>query len=87
MSAPGKRTGYVCRTFYPHKLNPEDPVTGASQSFLAPYWAKKLGKKELRMHQLSKRGGSMLCSINETGVEITGEVVLFSEGCLFLDNK
>jgi len=39
---------YVVRSFAPGIGIPEDPVTGAIQTSLAPYWAKRLGRSRMR---------------------------------------
>ena len=51
--------GYVCRYFAPWEGIKEDPVTGSAQTYLAPFWSKRLKKKLLAVQQLSSRGGTM----------------------------
>ena len=70
----------VSRYFAPAKGIPEDPVTGAAHCVLAPYWAQRLGKKELRCFQASRRGGELICRITDTGVELEGSCVFYLEG-------
>jgi predicted PhzF superfamily epimerase YddE/YHI9 len=64
VTAPGDGD-YDCvsRYFAPAKGIPEDPVTGAAHCMLAPYWARRLGKLELRAYQASARGGEMMCRL------------------------
>ena len=44
---------FVSRFFTPQCSIFEDPVTGSSFCSLAPYWARKLGKRRLRAKQVS----------------------------------
>ena len=53
----------------------EDPVTGAAQCILAPYWNKKLGKASFHSRQLSRRGGEMMVDLLSDAVEINGQAV------------
>ena len=64
---------YVCRVFGPKLGIPEDPATGSAQCALGPYWAAKLGKRELRVRQVSKRGGSLRVRTAEARVIISGQ--------------
>lgn len=50
---------YLCRYFVPAFGVNEDPVTGSIQTMLGPFWAKRLGKDEVRVWQASARGGGM----------------------------
>ena len=63
VTAPGENVDFVSRTFYPHKIICEDPVTGISHCMLAPYWSKRLGKNSLTAYQASARGGYLDCVI------------------------
>jgi predicted PhzF superfamily epimerase YddE/YHI9 len=65
----------VSRYFAPAKGIPEDPVTGAAHCMLAPYWADRLNKKELRAFQASRRGGEVICRVTDDGVELEGSCV------------
>ena len=81
MTAPGDG-GYdsVSRYFAPAKGIPEDPVTGAAHCMLAPYWAERLGKTEIRAFQASRRGGEVLCRLAGDRVELAGACVFYLEG-------
>jgi PhzF family phenazine biosynthesis protein len=59
VTAPSSRADFdfVSRFFAPKVGVDEDPVTGSAHCALAPFWAKRLGKKELVGHQVSSRGG------------------------------
>jgi PhzF family phenazine biosynthesis protein len=58
VTAPGKYSDIVSRTFYPQKKTSffEDAATGASHCLLTPYWSKRLNKTELHCKQISERG-------------------------------
>ena len=71
---------FISRYFAPAKGIPEDPVTGAAHCMLAPYWAKRLGKKDFRAFQASQRGGEVVCRLVNDRVELRGECVFYLEG-------
>jgi predicted PhzF superfamily epimerase YddE/YHI9 len=71
---------FISRYFAPAKGIPEDPVTGAAHCMLAPYWAKRLGKKEFRAFQASQRGGEVVCHLVNDRIELKGECVFYLEG-------
>jgi predicted PhzF superfamily epimerase YddE/YHI9 len=71
---------FVSRYFAPAKGIPEDPVTGAAHCTLVPYWAKRLGKTELRAFQASPRGGEVICRLAGDRVELEGTCVFYLEG-------
>ena len=74
--------GYDCvsRYFAPQKGIDEDPVTGSMHCGLAPFWAKRLGKTELRAYQASPRGGELVLRHKGDRVELEGTCVFFLEG-------
>lgn len=84
VTAPGAGHDYVCRYFAPSHGLDEDPVTGSAQCVLVPYWAGRLGRTMLTCHQVSKRGGELVCELvsgREGGrVRIGGYAVTFAEG-------
>ncbi|HEV7784846.1 MAG TPA: PhzF family phenazine biosynthesis protein [Thermoanaerobaculia bacterium] len=81
VTAPGDGTyDFVSRYFAPAKGIPEDPVTGAAHCMLAPYWAQRLGKTELRAFQASPRGGEVRCRLAGDRVELEGSCVFYLEG-------
>jgi predicted PhzF superfamily epimerase YddE/YHI9 len=47
---------------------------------LVPYWAKRLGKTELRAFQASPRGGEVICRLAGDRVELEGTCVFYLEG-------
>lgn len=81
VTAPGE-CGYdfYSRYFWPWAGTNEDPVTGGTHTFLAPYWSKKLGKKEMRSFQCSRRSGFMEVEVTEVDLRIKGQAVVIFEG-------
>lgn len=51
----------------------EDAATGSAHALLAPYWAGRLGRTELAMHQASARGGWFECRIEGERVWLGGQ--------------
>lgn len=70
----------VSRFFAPYYGVPEDPVTGSAHSALTPFWAKRLGKAELKARQASPRGGDLLCTDAGTRTIIRGQCALYLTG-------
>ena len=84
ITAPGSSEDFVSRFFAPRLGIPEDPVTGSAHCTLAPYWAERLGKRCLSARQVSKRGGSILCELNDGRVLLSGSAVTFMEAQISL---
>ena len=81
VTAPGSGDfDFVSRYFAPAIGIPEDPVTGGAHCGLAPYWANRLHKRELRAYQASQRGGEMICRVMGDRVELEGTVVFYLQG-------
>ncbi len=80
VTAPGKTVDFVSRFFAPQSGVNEDPVTGSAHTKSAPYWSKRLGKKELKAQQISERGGHLTCIIKDDRVEIKGQTVTYLRG-------
>jgi len=81
VTAPGDGIyDFISRYFAPAKGIPEDPVTGAAHTMLAPYWANRLGKTEFRAFQASRRGGEIICRLVGDRVEMEGACVFYLEG-------
>jgi predicted PhzF superfamily epimerase YddE/YHI9 len=80
VTAPGKKVDFVSRFFAPAAGVNEDPVTGSAHSTLIPYWAKRLGKKDLHALQLSPRGGELFCQDDGDRVKIGGRAVTYFRG-------
>jgi len=84
ITAPGTDFDFVSRCFGPKYGIPEDPVTGSSHCELAPYWAKKLKKKELNARQVSKRGGNVSCELVDDRVLLKGSAISVMESRIIL---
>jgi len=67
---------FVSRFFAPGVGVPEDPVTGSAHCCLGPYWAEKLGKRELVGYQASKRGGVVRVRPEGERVKLLGQAVI-----------
>ena len=80
VTANSKEYDFVSRYFWPANGGDEDPVTGSIHTGLAPYWAEKLNKNELKAFQASKRGGIILCTITDKNVILLGKAVKYLEG-------
>lgn len=68
------------RYFWPWSGGDEDPVTGATHTFMAKYWADRLGKKRLRSFQASQRTGQMELELNEAGLIIRSHARIVLKG-------
>jgi PhzF family phenazine biosynthesis protein len=86
VSSPGKQGEYdfVSRFFVPKCGVPEDPVTGSAHCILTPYWASVLDKTKLKAKQLSKRGGVLLCELEDNRVYLSGNASLYMQGEIFI---
>jgi predicted PhzF superfamily epimerase YddE/YHI9 len=84
-TAPGNGAAdIVIRTFAPKVGLPEDPVCGTAHRIIVPYWASRLGKKNIHSRQLSPRGGDLWCEDRGDIVVIGGETCLIIDGHLRL---
>jgi len=84
ITARGTDADFVSRYFVPSFGIPEDPATGSTHATLAPLWAKRLGRRELRARQLSRRGAQMQCRVEDDAVLITGGTVTYLQGTIRL---
>jgi predicted PhzF superfamily epimerase YddE/YHI9 len=80
----GSSVDFVSRTFAGPVGVPEDPVTGSAHCSLGPYWAEKLGKKELLAYQSSRRGGMLKLRLEKDRVFIAGKAITLIKGQLEL---
>ncbi|MDO8540783.1 MAG: PhzF family phenazine biosynthesis protein [Opitutaceae bacterium] len=76
---------FVSRFFAPQSGVPEDPVTGSTHCALAPYWAARLGRRNLHARQISPRGGELWCAVGNDltasgRVRIAGHAVTYLQG-------
>jgi PhzF family phenazine biosynthesis protein len=84
VTAPSTDVDFVSRCFFP-KLNvDEDPVTGSAHCELAPYWALKLAKNNLKAKQLSARTGLISCQLQGDRVLLTGKAEDYMRGKITL---
>ena len=85
VTARGDEVDFVSRFFAPNAGIPEDPVTGSSHSTLIPFWARRLGRTEMKARQLSKRGGEL--GVRDCGerVRISGRARLYLEGFISVE--
>ncbi len=82
VTAPAGTDGYDfhSRYFWPWSGTNEDPVTGGTHSFLAKYWASRLGKTRMKSFQSSKRTGFMEVELVADKLRIQGQAVIIFEG-------
>jgi PhzF family phenazine biosynthesis protein len=79
--AASDRHDFVSRYFAPDAGIDEDPVTGSAHCALGPFWAERLGKREVTGYQASRRGGTVGVRLAEGGrVELSGRAVTVSRG-------
>jgi PhzF family phenazine biosynthesis protein len=84
VTARGDAADFVSRFFAPACGIPEDPVTGSAHCALTPYWAERLGKRELHALQVSPRGGELFCMEMGERVKIAGRAVRYLEGVIYV---
>lgn len=73
------------RYFWPWSGSNEDPITGATHTFLTKYWSKRLNKTKMKSFQASKRTGFMEVELIENNqLLIKGEAVLIFKGQLLI---
>jgi PhzF family phenazine biosynthesis protein len=73
---------FVSRFFAPASGIPEDPVTGSAHCMLAPFWAERLGRTEMRAYQASPRGGEVHLVARGDRVTLVGGAVMVLDGTL-----
>jgi PhzF family phenazine biosynthesis protein len=71
---------FISRFFAPAVGVNEDPVTGSAHSCLGPYWAERLGKRDLLARQVSSRGGTVRVSLREDRALLGGQAVTVVRG-------
>lgn len=71
---------FVSRYFAPAAGIDEDPVTGSAHCCLGPFWAQRLGKKELSGYQASARGGTVAVRVGDGRVFLGGRAVTVFRG-------
>lgn len=85
VTAPSRHVDFVTRWFGPRVGVNEDPVTGSAHTSLAPYWAKRLGKRSLSAEQGGARKGRLHCEVlGNDRVIISGHAALYLRGTIFI---
>ncbi len=84
ITARGRDADCASRFFHPAVGVPEDPVTGSLHCALVPYWAARLGKKQIHARQVSPRAGELFCEDQGARVIIAGYAVKYMEGTITL---
>lgn len=85
VTAPGKGTDCVSRSFAPKIAIAEDPVCGSGHCHIAPYWFKRLNANHIVAYQASQRGGTLHCRLEDDRIILAGNAILFSKGDLNID--
>ncbi|MGU5952095.1 PhzF family phenazine biosynthesis protein [Klebsiella pneumoniae] len=81
VTAADNHFDFVSRWFGPQVGVNEDPVTGSAHTFLAPFWAARIGKNVLTAQQGGKRKGELRCLVRDDGrVELHGSARMTIEG-------
>lgn len=70
--------------FAPNAGIDEDHVCGSANSTMGPYWATQKGITELKVRQVSERGGRLRVGIDGDKIKVRGQVKVISVGQLFL---
>ncbi len=78
ITAPGAEYDCVTRSYAPKLGVAEDPVCGSGHCHVAPLWAERLGKSALKARQASRRGGTLLCTVEGGRCRLAGGAVLYS---------
>jgi len=87
VTAPSEGDDYDfhSRYFWPWSGTNEDPVTGGTHTFLAKYWASRLGKTKLKSFQSSRRTGFMDVELVNGKLQIKSQAVIVFEGQLTVE--
>ena len=75
---------FVSRFFCPATGINEDPVTGSAHCALIPFWAERLGKRQMIARQISQRGGLLHCELSGERINVGGRAVSFLCGEIWL---
>ena len=78
----GEKFDFASRFFAPSIGILEDPVTVSAHTFLAPYWAKKLGKTSFHCLQASRAYGVLDVTLAGNRTLITGQCVTALRGTI-----
>lgn len=69
---PDDDADFVSRSFFPAIGVDEDQVCVSAHCKLAPFWAERLGRRELLALQLSARGGVLRIKLDGARVQVAG---------------
>jgi PhzF family phenazine biosynthesis protein len=75
---------FVSRFFAPQSGIDEDPVTGSAHCCLAPFWGRRLSRREMTGFQASSRGGVVHVRLAGERVILGGHAVTVLRGELLL---
>ncbi|MGE7718379.1 PhzF family phenazine biosynthesis protein [Priestia megaterium] len=75
VTSPSTKYDFISRYFAPRIGIYEDFVTGSAHCGLAPYWSKRLNKKQLYAFQSSERGGELFIDYQDDLTYITGKAI------------
>lgn len=73
---------FVSRFFAPLTGIDEDDATGSAHCCLGPFWAERLGKRDLTGYQASPRGAVIRVRVADKRVELLGQAVTIVHGHL-----
>lgn len=85
VTARGTDFDCVSRSFAPKLAVNEDPVCGSGHCHIVPYWAERLGRRELAARQASPRGGTLYCRVEGDRVFLAGKAALYARSEVFVD--
>ena len=75
---------YIVRVFCPAVGIEEDQTCGSANCTMGPYWAAKKGITELKVRQVSERGGKLRVGVDGQDIKLRGQVKVTGVGQLFL---
>ena len=84
VSSKSDNYDFISRFFAPQCGISEDPVTGSAHTTLTPFWAEKLDKTKLIAKQISKRGGTLECELQNDRILISGKCKTYLKGEIFI---
>lgn len=79
-TAPGLQSDCACRYFAPSYGVDEDPGTGSIHCGLVPFWAERLGSREIHSRQVSARGAEFFCTLEGDATIIAGRARTYLRG-------
>ena len=75
---------YIDRMFAPAVGIDEDPVCGSANCLAGPYWAAQKHISELKVRQVSERGGQLRVGVYGDSIKLRGQARVTNVGWLFL---